>query len=322
MGPPFHRLTLEEFADVLARFPFTRRINAVHLHHTRRPTHDQYRGHDSLVELWRYQTQTNGLRTIAYHLAIAPDGTIWTGRNWNQPPASAAGHNGNRSAGPFMLALIGDFEDGYDQFADEQRRAALDVIMLIQKRFSLLPQTLYFHSQMSEYACPGAAIDYQQLLADLNQRHATAESFHPASNISPEDGGPFPDKALLTHAVVTALSKDDGQDDAADAEPHEDAADDRLHALGHAPHAARSTAVGKNGTQNGQRTASLSPHVLNALRPHVVNLHLGQFSTDGSFTTTPGDVDAIFEDYLVRALAGAKARNEPLRLLFYAMVAW
>ncbi len=318
MGPPFHRLTLEEFADVLARFPFTRRINAVHLHHTRRPTHDQYRGHDSLVELWRYQTQTNGLRTIAYHLAIAPDGTIWTGRNWNQPPASAAGHNGNRSAGPFMLALIGDFEDGYDQFADEQRRAALDVIMLIQKRFSLLPQTLYFHSQMSEYACPGAAIDYQQLLADLNQRHATAESFHPASNISPEDGGPFPDKALLTHAVVTALSKDDGQDDAADAEPHEDAADDRLHALGHAPHAARSTAVGKNGTQNGQRTASLSPDVLNALRPHVVNLHLGQFSTDGSFTTTPGDVDAIFEDYLVRALAGAKARNEPLRLLFYA----
>ena len=71
-------------------------------------------------------------------------------------------------------------------------------------------------------------------------------------------------------------------------------------------------------SRDGNRAAALSPEMYNILRPHVINLNLGQFSTDGQFATTPGDVDAIFDEYLMRELEGARARKAPLRLLFYA----
>jgi hypothetical protein len=62
-------------------------------------------------------------------------------------------------------------------------------------------------------------------------------------------------------------------------------------------------------SRNGHRAAALSPEILNALRPHVINLHLRQFSTDGHDSTTPGDVDAIFDDYLVHELDVAAHNN-------------
>ena len=113
MSARFHALSVGEFAELVARFPFTRRIETVHLHHTWKPTHADYDGLRTIEAMWRYHTQTNGWSDIAQHVTVAPDGTIWTGRPWNQPPCSAAGHNGNRFAGPFMIEMIGDF-DGRD----------------------------------------------------------------------------------------------------------------------------------------------------------------------------------------------------------------
>ena len=163
MPAPFHSLTVREFARALDQFPFTRRIDAVHMHHTWRPNHSQYKGHDSIVAMWRFHTQSNGWSDIAQHITIAPDGTIWTGRHWNQPPASAAGHNGNRTAGPFMFEMIGDFDHGHDRFEGEQRRVALAVIALVQKKFNLAPETLRFHNQMSTKSCPGSSLNYQEI---------------------------------------------------------------------------------------------------------------------------------------------------------------
>jgi hypothetical protein len=57
VAPPFYRLTLEEFATVLDRVPFTRRVNGVHLHHTWRPNQDEYRGQDTLASIWRHHTK-------------------------------------------------------------------------------------------------------------------------------------------------------------------------------------------------------------------------------------------------------------------------
>jgi hypothetical protein len=67
MPPTFPQLTLAEFAALLERFPFTRKINAVHMHHTWRPNYSQYKGHDSIVGMWRYHTQEKGWDDIAQH---------------------------------------------------------------------------------------------------------------------------------------------------------------------------------------------------------------------------------------------------------------
>ena len=61
----------------------------------------------------------------------------------------------------------------------------------------------------------------------------------------------------------------------------------------------------------------LSPEQIAALRPYIINLTQGQFSSENDKTRT-WEVDAIFNDYLERELEQAMGRGEPLRLLFYA----
>lgn len=108
MPKPFVKLSVDEFEELVDSFTFTRAIDAVHMHHTWQPNHGQYRGLPMINAMWKYHTQTNGWSDIAQHISIAPDGSIWTGRSWNQPPASAAGYNGNSRKGPFMFEMIGD----------------------------------------------------------------------------------------------------------------------------------------------------------------------------------------------------------------------
>ena len=64
------------------------------------------------------------------------------------------------------------------------------------------------------------------------------------------------------------------------------------------------------------RGRSLSPGQVDALRPYVVNLNLGQFSTDGTMTTDPADVDAIFDVHLPAFLE--KSGSKPVPLVIWA----
>jgi hypothetical protein len=145
MTPRFIRLTLDEFADLLQRFDFTRRIDGVHMHHTWRPNHAQYRGETTIEGMWRFHTREKGWRDIAQHVSIGPDGSIWTGRDWNLPPASAAGFNGNTMAGPFMVETIGDFDRGRDRLEGPQLADVIGVIAQVQERFGLGLDSLRFH---------------------------------------------------------------------------------------------------------------------------------------------------------------------------------
>ncbi len=314
MPAPFHQFTLDEFAALLQEFPFTRKINAVHLHHSWRPDHSQFRGQDSLIAMWRFDTQTNGWSDLAQHLTIAPDGTLWSGRNWNLPPCSAAGHNGNRTAGPFMLTLIGDFDQGRDRFEGAQRDAALRVIVLLQKRFGLPPGSLCFHRQMSSSSCPGGAIDFQQVVDEVQALHGTLDIEDLAIGAEAEAMGkesPEPGFQDRLRRLVEAASRDVGRTDPADAEPREDAMTARELDMLFA-----GAAGGRGGVDSPR--AELPPEALAELRPHIVNLNQGRFSSEGRFATTREDVDAMFEQHLERELASAKARGEPLRILFYA----
>ena len=125
MPKPFHRLTLDQFGDLVENFPFERKVESVHMHHTWQPDHAQYKGLQTIESMWRFHTQTQGWSDIAQHVSIAPDGSIWTGRGWNRPPASASGFNGNSAAGPFMFEIIGNFDGGRDRFEGAQKEVVL-----------------------------------------------------------------------------------------------------------------------------------------------------------------------------------------------------
>lgn len=309
MPPPFPQVNVAEFGELVARFPFKRHLNAVHMHHTWRPNHAQYRGHDTIVSMWRHHTQVNGWSDIAQHISIAPDGSIWLGRNWNQPPASAAGHNGNTQAGPFMFEIIGDFDLGKDPFDGAQRETVLQVIRTVQQRFELPPETLLFHNMMSSKTCPGSAIDYAAFLEEVRQRHAQAERTARARP-SAERDLPFPESfeapagriartlELLTRDVPAARGE------SGDAE-HEDQSE---------------MALEQRERGGGERDSDLTVEMLNALRAHVINLREGKFSEEGQMATSKEDVDAMFGDHLERALREVKAKDPAgkLRLLFYA----
>ncbi|HLM56656.1 MAG TPA: caspase family protein [Pyrinomonadaceae bacterium] len=228
MPKPFRKLTLAEFADLLANFRFTRRINAVHMHHTWKPKHGDYKGLATIEGIWRFHTQDNGWDDIAQHVTIAPDGSIWTGRAWNEPPASAAGHNGNRSAGPFMFEMIGDFDGGRDPFRSPQRDAVLEVIARVQQKFDLPVESLRFHNQMSSKTCPGSSLRHREVLAAVRE---VRERLEREAARGPAGDSPFPAEARAyrekTNEVIRLFtSREALTDDPADAEhPAEDQPD-------------------------------------------------------------------------------------------------
>ena len=308
MPAPFKRLTTAEFALLVERFPWSRRVTAVHMHHTWRPNKAQFRGHESIASMWRFHTRERGFSDIAQHLTIAPDGGLWTGRNWNAAPASASGHNGNAIGGPFMFELVGDFDRGYDELAGAQLQAALDVIRLVQRKFGLPPEALLFHNQVASKSCPGSSIEFNAFVAQL-RTHAISVTAVPGARGTAGPFGEAPTAAGdAVQQAIRVLTAPTGAraGDPPDAEL--DYGDESRSALIESTRGARA------------RGEELDAAMIERLRPHVVNLRMGRFSSGGRMTTQPEDVDAIFEEELPKFLAARAAAGDGGRvpLVFYA----
>ena len=300
MPAPFKRLSVAEFALLLERFPFSRRITSVHLHHTWRPNHAQFRGHDSLVTMWRHHTQGCGLSDIAQHLIVDPDGHLWTGRNWNAAPASAAGFNGNTVSGPFMVAVVGDFDRGMDTFSNSQRAAVLDASRLVQTKFGLAPDALLFHSEIAHKRSPPISIDRPEFLEALRTHQP---SIHAGARGDPALFGP---SALASsEAVAQAITLLTELGDTRSTEPN-----DAEIGYGGEWRSLRESAA--------PRAPELGPEDIEELRPHVVNLRQGQFSSDGKMTTTSGDVEALFKEHLPRWASAHAQDGKLVRVVFFA----
>ena len=309
MRAPFKKLSLEQFAELLARYPFSRSINAVHMHHTWRPNHQQFKGQESIVAMWKYHTEHNGWSDIAQHITIDPQGDIWLGRDWNTPPASAAGYNGNSRAGPFMFEMIGDFDVGGDRFEGKQRATAIAVVAMVQQCFDLPPTSLKFHNMMSGKSCPGGSIDYQQTLDDVGRQRRGLENQRRAL---PDGAPPFHHDSLETSFNISQTL--DGMTNVEQVTMTAFAAE--ADACAHHHH--REDDVRVASDSGGQRRAlPVQTHQLD-LRRHLVNLSMGELSGGGQWTTTRADVDAIFSEHLPRALERAQADGKPLRLMFQA----
>ena len=309
----FHQLSVPEFVSLLGSFTPARRINAVHLHHTWRPRHSDYRGFETIRGMWRFHTGTNGWQDIAQHLSIAPDGTVWTGRHWDLPPASAAGHNGSSVAGPFMIEMIGNFDTGEDPFDGDQKNAALQVLAALLDRFDLPGEAIHFHNSMSRKTCPGSSIDLDVLLGEVQPLRGQG------SRAAADDrsAAPFGEDAEASFQALVFLRGDsaDPRSRAASAEERWDAepleSEQPMAAL-------REAAVTLASASRDEVPAEFTPAIKEALRPYLVNLTRGVLSTSGEFTTSLADVEMIFSTHLPKALAAAQAAGRPLRIVVYA----
>ncbi|HEX8443458.1 MAG TPA: caspase family protein [Allosphingosinicella sp.] len=293
----FQSVTPIEFAALVRDFPWKRRVGEVHLHHTWRPTQRDYSGRRTIEGMWRHHTQTNGWSDIAQHVSTAPDGTIWIGRNFNWAPASAAGFNGNSSAGPFMIEMIGDFDIGREQPTAKQKEATLAVIKAVQDRFKLTPQHLRFHNEMSKKSCPGETQDKADWISEI------------AAFQLPAPGGgsraAFPGSAPRTLSIIAAMN------------PAAEQTDD----MGNAEHAVGLEGVSTGNGQAESRDAQarcIDPEILEVLADHIVNLTQGRFSTGGTVQTDASDVDRILDERVAQDVERARKRGEKAHLLLYA----
>jgi hypothetical protein len=323
MPKPFHRLSIDDFTTLISRFraePGRRRIDAVHMHHTWKPDHATFRqyqgGREVLVieSMYEYHTGTKGWSDIAQHVTIDPDGGIWTGRNLNQPPASAAGHNGNRMSGPFMFEMIGNFDQKHDVLEGAQYDAALHVIALVQLFFDLPPESLRFHNSMSGKTCPGNSIDRDETLKQvITLREKLASQVQSLRSPNNTRGGSHPfgvEADEIQEIFETVVRNTPVEDDPMDADPDHETMFDKSGIANRA-----------FSTDNARRELgaeqALDVDLLHTLRPHVINLKQGSFSEDGLFTTSKEDVDAIFDEHLPKWL-NAQDGDRPKRVLFYA----
>jgi hypothetical protein len=184
----FTEWSVDDFLRVLYGFRFTRKITAVHVHHTWSPTIAQWNGLASMVGMWKFHTMapkwvvlpkdaktgktTNvggqGWSDIAQHATIDPQGEIWSGRDWNKAPASSGSHNGTSAAGPFMYEMIGNFDTGKEKLQGAQRDSAIIVIAHVL-HVANLPWTAFnFHRQLgSPKTCPGTGVDYDDFTREV-----------------------------------------------------------------------------------------------------------------------------------------------------------
>lgn len=204
MPPPFRQVNRAQFAEILQQFQFTRRINAVHFHHTASPRHGDFNGHASVVAMFRHHTKPKalggrGFRDIAQHITIAPDGSIFLGRNWNLRPSSSENHNGTSTLGPFMFETVGNFNTGLDPFRDPQRKTVITVIALVQRRFGLPPTALNFHREFKPTECPGTSMKKEVIIEEVRQLLAGPDPLADAAVTDP----------LSPEALATDLSADE-----------------------------------------------------------------------------------------------------------------
>jgi hypothetical protein len=188
----FHRLSLSEFGALVDRFPFTRRVEAVHVRASRFPL----AATDIAAMLARQHRADldRGWTDIGQHATVAPDGTIWTGRSWNRPPCSAAGRNGNRVRGPFLIDVLSPSGE-IDLIAASQREALAGAIARLQRRMGLGADTVWV---VNGHFRPAAA-----LIDDVRRSRDVLER----TGREPEqlEDRPFSDDARAHSAALSTL---------------------------------------------------------------------------------------------------------------------
>ena len=159
-------MSLREFSAEVDRFPWGRRVWRIDVHHSVVPSIADYKGLASIEGIWQRDLDRRRFEDIAQHISIAPDGVIWSGRDWNKTPASI----GRRmNLGAFMIELIGNFDKGRDRLQGAQLASLIGTCNCVQRHFELPVQALLFHRDVpqADDTSPGTGIVKADILREL-----------------------------------------------------------------------------------------------------------------------------------------------------------
>lgn len=317
----FDFATSDQFPELLdfVAATMTRRVGEIHLHHTDLPNRAFYAdlagprdrkgeaaGREICERIWSSHVERLGWHDIAQHVTIDPAGRIWVGRDWNLPPASVAGHNGNATRGPFMIALVGSFGIGGEQPAEAQLEAVAVVVAELQRKFSLPAAALHFHADLdARCVCPGS-VDRKALDKRIAAR---LKASPPAATAGP--------LANNQREVCRILSASNDRNGGERGEPvlGDEMPECRPWA---APPAALTSRRPRSASARGGRDGDgeITPEMFRILKGHVLHLRSGRFVDDGPFATTASDAKALVAA-IVRWAGGLGTGRTP-RVLVWA----
>ena len=158
-------LSLSEFEDYVKSFNFSPlNPNKLVIHHTWKPTIDQWQGQRSIYGLKSYYENTKKW-PAGPHLFIAEDG-IWLFSPMNQVGIHA-GDGNHKSIG---IEVVGDYDNKV--WEGKTKENVLGAIKALQSRVG---DTIMFHRDYSSKSCPGNAITKEWLFEMLKSGELTPE---------------------------------------------------------------------------------------------------------------------------------------------------
>ncbi|MBS4173876.1 peptidoglycan recognition family protein [Bacillus sp. FJAT-49736] len=143
----FKIMTRDEFKNWLFNQTFSRQVGKIQLHHTWKPSYEQFDGSNHLRMLKgmeNYHKSRMKWSHISQHLTIFPDGRVALGRPFNLPPEGTFGLNNKAvmraiEADSIAIENIGDFDKGHDQMTREQKETIVTVTALLCIKYGLTP---------------------------------------------------------------------------------------------------------------------------------------------------------------------------------------
>lgn len=133
-------IDIKEFKKYIDSLTITRKIKLIQLHHTWKPSYDNFNGDNHLVLQKNMQTfhkKTRGWSDIGQTFTIFPDGKICTGRDINVAPAGIYGANANG----ICIECLGNFDNDGDPMSDVQKDAIVGVTKILLDKFDLDART-------------------------------------------------------------------------------------------------------------------------------------------------------------------------------------
>ena len=266
----------QQLAALLTR-PWARKIASVHVQHTWRPARADWRGEPTLEAIRRFHIDVLRWSDIGQHLTVGADGSLWTGRDLDRPPASAVGHNGSTQEGPLLVAIVGDFDRGHDELDGAQAEETYAAIASVCTQFQLSPEAIRFLSEFNPAkTSPGTSLVLKEFRAEVKTRMSSRSRRARAAQADSD--------AVAAYVSQFGRRKADGAGRApTDTEPAELRYD--------AAQAAYDWRAAPAARLFGRCECSDAEREI--FRSHVVDLAMGQLSHDGCYNNAESDLDEL-----------------------------
>jgi hypothetical protein len=153
---------LGAYRQALLPFPKPAWIKGITLHHTYRPTVDQWRGARSMEALRRFYINKGW--SAGPHLFLAPDGI------WGATPLAVPGiHAGKCNSDHIGLEIVGDYD--LESWGPVLSERVYNLVTLLCQWGGIAPDHVQGHREcLNNKSCPGAAISMVAVRSELRLR--------------------------------------------------------------------------------------------------------------------------------------------------------